>query len=1072
MASKKTYWRSIEELNNPDLTKQLAAKEFPEELPVEDLLGNSKAMEGTSTSRRDFLKLLGFSTAAVTLAACEQPIVKSIPYVVKPESIKPGVPTWYASTYFDGYDYANVLIKTREGRPIRITPNKSAKYYGTTNARVQAAVLSLYDSDKVRGPLENGENGFKSLSWSNLDEQVLSKLKTVGGKKVVILTSSLPSPTTKKLIEDFKAKYPTTEHVVYDAVDYSPALDAAESIYGQRVLPYYDLSKTELVVGFNADFLGDYNGGGMEKSYSQARKPGNKMMRHIQVETNLSLTGANADTRYPMKPTEVLKTLAEVYKGLTSSTSNEVAKAIVDELKAKGSKAVVMADGNKEAFELCFAINQILSSVAVSKDKVNLLKEGNNTNFDQFLNDAKAGNVGVLFTFQANPIYNHPKANELEAAFGKIGLKVAMSEKLDETARLMDLIAPVPHALESWNDINPLTGVYSLQQPTIQRVFFTRQFQDSLLTWLKDSPEANVDDIESLNQDPNTVELLMPKDSYQQPATDFYKYLKDNWEANILPNMGYSFNQALYNGYNETNETVSLNGSTDASAAADKLSNLTVSEWELQLYTSTGVGDGTQANNPWLQELPDPITRTSWDNFLTLNPLDAEKLGIKTEDNANVKNGRFQFDGDYVSITANGVTIEEVPVFVQPGQAVGTIGLAVGYGRTKGGKVCNELGVNAYPLMNGNGFSIGQVEISQAIKGKKHEFATMQMQNTLMGRYEIARQASLDDFLNKPADEWNEPSVMPTWRGISPETEVDLWRGFDRSTGPHFNLSIDLNACTGCGACIVACQAENNTAVVGKQEMRMSRDMYWLRIDRYYSDTTNNLRTQKVALEGEAGLPDYATSDHAKAIAQPMTEAAQYKLLIKPAEENPDVIFQPMLCQHCNHAPCETVCPVAATSHGRQGQNMMAYNRCVGTRYCANNCPYKVRRFNWFEYALNDKFDFHMNDDLGRMVLNPDVVVRSRGVMEKCSFCIQNTQAAILKAKKEGRRVTDDEFKDSVACAAACPSDAMIFGDINDKDSEVKELSEDKRVYRVLEELGTKPNVFYHVKIKNRIEQA
>lgn len=1072
MSSKKIYWRSIEELNNPELTNQLASKEFAEELPVEDLLGNKQAMEGTQTSRRDFLKLLGFSTAAVTLAACEQPIVKSIPYVVKPESIIPGVPTWYASTYFDGYDYASVLIKTREGRPIKINANRAAKYFGTTNARVQAGILSLYDSDKVRGPLVKGGDGFQALPWNELDQQVLSKLKSVGGKKVVILTSSLPSPTTKKLIQDFKAKYPTTEHVVYDAANYSPALDAAEKVYGQRVLPYYDLSQAELVVSFNAEFLDDYNGGGMENGYAKARKPGNKMLRHIQVESNLSMTGANADTRHPMKPTEVLKTLAEVYKGLTSSTSNEIAKEIVAEIKAKGNKAVVLADGNAAAFELCFAINQLISSEAVAKDKVVLLKESNAKDFDAFLNDAKAGNVGALFTFQSNPIYNHPKSNELTATLSKIGLKVAMSEKLDETARLMDFVAPVPHVLESWNDIQPMTGVYALQQPTIQRIFYTRQFQDSLLTWMKDGVETNAAEIDPLNQDPDKVELEMPKSSYQQPATEFYKYLKENWEANILSKMGYSFNQALYNGYNETNETTVLNGSTNADAAAEQLLKANVSDWELQLYTSNSLGDGTQANNPWLQELPDPITRTSWDNFITLNPNDAEKLNIKMVDNANIKNGRMQYDGNYVSLTANGVTIDEVPVFIQPGQAIGTIGLALGYGRQNGGKVCNELGVNAYPLFKDGNLSVGKVELSQAIAGKKHEFASMQMQNTLMGRYEIARQASLEDFINVPADEWNKPSVMPTWRGNSPENEVDLWRGFDRSTGPHFNLSIDLNACTGCGACIVACQAENNTAVVGKKEMRMSRDMYWLRIDRYYSDVTQNLRTQKVALEGESALPAYATSEEAKAAAQPMTEGEQYKLLIKPGAENPDVIFQPMLCQHCNHAPCETVCPVAATSHGRQGQNMMAYNRCVGTRYCANNCPYKVRRFNWFNYALNDKFDYNMNDDLGRMVLNPDVVVRSRGVMEKCSLCIQNTQATILKAKKEGRRVTDEEFKESVACAAACPSDAMIFGDINDKKSEVSALSEDKRVYRALEELGTKPNVFYHVKIKNRIEKA
>lgn len=1056
MATKKRYWRSFEELNNPELTQQLASKEFADEIPVEELLGDNKVMEGTKTSRRDFLKLLGFSTAAVTLAACEQPIIKSIPYVVKPEQITPGVPAWYASSYFDGFDYANILVKTREGRPIRINPNKTAKYFGSTNARVQASVLSLYDSDKVRGPLVKGSGGFQPLTWSKLDEKVIDQLKSVGDKKIVLLTSSLPSPTTKKIIDEFKSKYPTTEHVVYDAVSYSSALDAAEEIYGRRALPVYDLSKSELVVSFNADFLGDFNGGGFGSAYAKAKKPGKNMLKHIQVETNMSLTGSNADTRYPMKPTDVTKTLAEVYKALTSGSSNEVANEIANEIKTKGNKAVVLADGSKEAYALSYAINEIIDSQMVSKSKMNLLKESNDKLYQQFLSDASSGNVGALFAFGVNPIYNSALSKDLEASFSRIALKVAMSEKLDETARLMDYVAPVPHSLESWNDYNPMTGVYSLQQPTIQRIFFTRQFQDSLLTWMKDELEVTDNEVETLNQDPNKVELMMPKTTYQQPSTEFYKYLKSNWESSVLSQMGYSFNQALYNGYNETEESESVIASIEnVNSYADKLAAETASEWELQLYTSAGLGDGTQANNPWLQELPDPITRTSWDNFITLNPNDAGHFGIKTSENANVKNGRMQFDGDFVTITSNGVTVERVPVFIQPGQAIGTIGMSLGYGRVKGGKVCNDLGINAYPLYNGN-LSVSNIKVERSHEGEKHEFATMQMQNTLMGRYEIARQATLNQYLNEPADEWNKPSVMPTWRGKSPETEVDIWRAHDRSFGPHFNMSIDMNACTGCGACIIACQAENNTAVVGKKEMRMSRDMYWLRIDRYYSDETGNTRTQKVALEDK----------------ELKTEAAQYRVLIKPEAINPDVIFMPMLCQHCNHAPCETVCPVAATSHGRQGQNMMAYNRCVGTRYCANNCPYKVRRFNWFDYALNSKFDYNMNDDLGRMVLNPDVVVRTRGVMEKCSFCIQNTQAAILKAKKEGRRVTDEEFQDSAACASACETGAITFGDINDKNSQVKELSNDKRVYRALAEVGTKPNVFYHVKIKNTKEQA
>src|SRR5690606_12212688 len=349
------------------------------------------------------------------------------------------------------------------------------------------------------------------------------------------------------------------------------------------------------------------------------------MLRHIQVESNLSLTGANADTRYPMKQSEVLKTLAEVYRGLTSGTSNKVASAIVKEIRAKGSKAVVMADGNKEAFAVCYAINQIIGSEAVSKSKAVLLKESNDKAFNQFLTDAKSGNVGVLLMFQANPVYNHPKSKEIKDTFSKIGLKVSMSEKLDETAQYADVIAPVPNLLEAWNDLNPMTGVYTLQQPTIQRIFDTRQFQDSLLTWMKDTVDTNTVAADTLvtNQDPNKVELVMPKTSYRQPVTEFYKYLKSNWESTILPQLGYSFNQALYNGFNESSESVSISGAGSAMMAADKLANTKGGTWELQLYTKCSMGDGTQANNPWLQELPDGITRASWDNYVTLNPNDA-----------------------------------------------------------------------------------------------------------------------------------------------------------------------------------------------------------------------------------------------------------------------------------------------------------------------------------------------------------------------------------------------------------------------------------------------------------------
>ncbi|AFL97535.1 TAT-variant-translocated molybdopterin oxidoreductase [Ornithobacterium rhinotracheale] len=1052
MASNKKYRGSIEELYNDSLTEKLAANEFAEELPVDEFLGDKKTMESSKTSRRDFLKFLGFSTAAATLAACEAPVIKSVPYVVKPIDVMPGVPTYYASTMYDGYDYASVLVKTREGRPIKIEPNKELKYLGDANARVQASVLSLYDSNRIKDPALNGEKS----DWATVDKTIQQKLSNLGGKKVVVLTPSLPSPSTKAIINSFASKY-GAEHVVFDAVDATPALDAAEEVFGKRVLPYYDLSNTELVVGFNADFLNSHNGISLEKSYAAARKPGKNMLRHIQVEANLSLTGSNADSRFPLKPSDVYKVLAEVYTALNGGgTSNATAKVIAQELQAKGSKAVVLVDGSKEAQVLGHLINKTLDANAVT-EKANLLKESNNAKFKQFVNDAKAGLIGALFIYDANPVANSFYGAEIKEALKKIPLSVGMLSIDDETAKSVNVLAPVNHWLESWGDFIPLSGVYALQQPTIQPVLNTRQFQESLLVWLGDkkapvSAAVKAEEKAEDGQEQKEVESIAK--ALEIEDNSYYNYLR-KFAAQYLG--GVSFNQALYNGAVETEagEPLSYVGG-DAQAAISVLKAAKTADWEIQLYTKVGMGDGRQATNPWLQELPDPVTRTSWDNYFTMNPLDAEKLGIEMWNYGNERNGRMELNGVYYEAKVNGVTIK-APVYVQPGQARGTVGLALGYGVT--GKIAQanaleSIGVNAYPIYKDGQLSAVIEEFNEV--GGSHPFANIQVMNTLMGRYEIAREASLDQFLNEDPKEWNEPATMDTFMGENTSVKkVDLWRSFDSADGPHFNLSIDLNACTGCAACIIACHAENNVPVVGKDEIRRSRDMHWLRIDRYYSDSMQVVQPERYPYTQKEALEDTNYN-----------EPSQYKVLIKPAAENPDVIFQPMMCQHCNHAPCETVCPVAATSHGKQGQNMMAYNRCVGTRYCANNCPYKVRRFNWFNYSQNSKFDFNMNNDLGRMVLNPDVVVRQRGVMEKCSLCVQMTQATILKAKKAGRRVKDGEFQ--TACTKACSTGAMVFGDANDPSAQVVSLKKDKRKYEVLEEVGTQPNVFYHVKIRNR----
>ncbi|WP_315052886.1 TAT-variant-translocated molybdopterin oxidoreductase [Chryseobacterium indoltheticum] len=1018
MASNKIQFRSIHELKDPALTGKLALKEFQEEIPVEDFLESAEKTDGTS--RRDFLKILGFSTAAVTLAACEAPVIKTIPYVVKPHEIIPGIPNYYASTYFDGFDFASVLVKTREGRPIKIEPNPAAGDLGKTNARAQASVLSLYDNDKVKQPKLDG----KDETFDKVDDFVLKGLNEAqsAGKKIVLLSQSFASPTFKKLFAEFKAKYPTAELVTYDAFPYSAALDAAQEVFGQRALPVYDLKGSELVVAFQADFLGDYNAASLETSYAAARVPGPNMLRHIQVESNMSLTGANSDSRYRVKPSDVNKALVEVYNAIVtgSAPTSKVATEIVKELKAKGSKAVVLADGSKAAQVLAHLINQKLGSVAFT-GKANFLKEFDKARYQEFLGWVNAGQVGVLITNNVDPIYSNNKGQDFKKSLAKVPYVIAVTDKKNEMYKAAKAVIPVANWLESWGDMEPQTGVYTLMQPTIQKIYKSRQIEESLLVW---------------------------KNGKNNAANNYYDYLKAS-ASSILG--ATSFNKALYNGVVPSNNatTLSYAGGNGAQAVAE-LGNFKASDLELVLYTKTSIGDGTQANNPWLQELPDPITRMSWDNYLTISTKDAERLGIE-----NSLNARMQLDGSLVNLTVNGVKIENVPVFIQPGQADGSVGLALGYGKKDSGTTA-DTGVNAYPLFDGSNLVISNVSIEKT--GEEHEFAGVQLQNTLMGRYEIAKEVPLAQFINVPFDDehkgWNKPLEYHTISGALPAGKIDLWDAFDDTDGPHFNLSVDLNSCTGCGACIIACQAENNVPVVGKEEIRMSRDMFWLRIDRYYS-SEKKVTVYDGLKEGMAVPELYGSSVLG-------IEGA----LENPAE-NPDVIFQPVMCQHCNHAPCETVCPVAATSHSKQGQNHMAYNRCIGTRYCANNCPYKVRRFNWFTYNLNDKFDFNMNNDLGRMVLNPDVVVRTRGVMEKCSMCIQMTQTTILEAKKENRIVKDGEFQ--TACAKACSTGSLQFGDMNDKESHVRKLYSNNRRYHLLEEIGTKPNVFYHAKVRNRV---
>jgi len=1037
MSSNKKYWKSEAELNpNDSIVETLRQNEFVQEIPVDGFLGDKETLAASSTNRRDFLKYVGFSTAAASLAACEGPVIKSIPYVVKPDNIIPGVANFYATTIANGFDFASILVKTREGRPIKIENNSDSKIGGSANARVHASVLSLYDSTRLQGPTFNGE----AIDWSDLDAAVKSKLSSLKGssKKIAILTQTYASPSTSRLISEFKEVYGNVDHITYDAISEEAALSAFEAKYGERALVDYNFAEADIIVSFGADFLGDWQGGGYDGGYSKGKIPKNgKMSKHVQIEANMSLTGANADKRVSLTPSEQKVALAYFYSKLngTSGGGNlpEAAKATLDTvaaqvLKNKSNAVVVTGIDDVNAQAVVLAINEMLGSKAFDAAAPKYVRQGSVEAVNGLLADMKSGKIGALLMDGVNPVYSLPNATDFAEGIAKVDLTVAFSTNRNETTELVQYVGASNHYLESWGDAQIKKGHYSLMQPTIKELFDTRQIQSGMLQWM-------------------------------ESEKSYYDYIKETWSSGILG--GSDWNQALHDGIFVAAPMMTEDGVTAAAAveseeisvtavplasAIGSLSGAVADGMELTLYSKVGMGDGQQASNPWLQEFPDPITRVSWDNYVTVSKVDAEKLGLINE---NVADGGL--NGSYVKLTVGGVALDGVPVIVQPGQAPGSIGLSFGYGKTVGMKTEMQTGVNAYTLYS-NFASTQPVTIEKS--SGMHEFACVQLHKTLMGRGDIIKETTLEVFNTKDAKEWNVVPVVSLDHQEVPANTVDLWDSFDRSIGHHFNLSIDLNACTGCGACVIACHAENNVPVVGKEEVRKSRDMHWLRIDRYYSseDTFEQDDTKKEEFDGLFG--DKGSLGGFVEMEDPSA--------------NPQVVFQPVMCQHCNHAPCETVCPVAATSHGRQGQNHMAYNRCVGTRYCANNCPYKVRRFNWFLYNENDEFDYHMNNDLGKMVINPDVTVRSRGVMEKCSMCIQKTQKTILDAKRDGRVVEDGEFQ--TACSAACGNGAMKFGDINDAESEIVKLKDSNRMYHLLEHVGTKPNVFYHVKVRNTNE--
>ncbi len=1029
MSNEMKYWKGLEEKESNANSK--LADEFPDELPVTGSLEN---VGKAPSSRRDFLKMMGFSVTAATVAAsCEMPVRKSIPYVVKPDEITPGVANYYASTYAEGGDYCSVLVKTREGRPIKIEGNKLSKITnGGTSAVAQASVLGLYDNYRLQRPSANGEK----ISWKKVDEAITTELAAIAasGGQIRILSSTILSPSTKQIINDFIAKYPTAKHVTYDAVSCTGVLKANESSFGKKVVPNYRFDKADLIVSVGADFLGTWiSPVEFATQYASRRKvykENRKMNRHVQVESYLSLTGSNADTRIPVKPTQENSALLHLYNVVASRSGaqnislpeldavvkSSLAKVGDELVAAKGKSLVVCGLNDVNAQLITNAINNLLGNYGSTIDFTNASYQRQGD--DSAMNDLvkELGSVDALLVIDANPVYNYPDAETFKKGLEKVKLSVSLNSKKDETTALCKYVCPSHHYLESWNDAEPKAGYYSITQPTIAPLFKTRQAADSLLKWIGSD-------------------------------VSYYDYIRSYWKQNIFPkqtqfvSFDVLWDRAVHDGVFDlalAPEMPVFNSIDVASVGAALAKTVSGEGLELIVYEKVGIRDGKFADNPWLQELPDPVSKIAWDNYAAVSKKTAEQHGFSKA--LYKMNESVGTETDLVKLSANGYEIT-IPVIIQPGTPDNTVAVALGYGRVMDRQKDQEVvGQNVFPFMQSkNGLFVkyssgASIELAST---DAYRIAQTQMHHSIQTPMEkvgknierrIVKETTLKEYTANPyAGNEDREEIQKHLKSLYPANP-------NLKNGHHWEMTIDLSTCIGCSACVVACNAENNVPVVGKLEVSRSREMHWLRIDRYFAGS----------------------------------------------DENPSVIFQPMLCQHCDNAPCENVCPVSATNHSNEGLNQMAYNRCFGTRYCANNCPFKVRRFNWFDYMgadsffagtifNNDKDEFQMTEDLTRMVLNPDVTIRSRGVMEKCSFCAQRIQAGKLKAKSAGRPLQEDDIV--VACQDACPTNAISFGDLNNEKSTVSKIAADERGFKVLEELHVLPSITYLTKVRNKVSE-
>ncbi|MBV9497081.1 MAG: TAT-variant-translocated molybdopterin oxidoreductase [Acidobacteria bacterium] len=976
----KEYWRSLEDLARSDAFDEFFAQELPRQaLPLQN-----------GVDRRNFLKLMGASAALAGLAACNRPDEKIVPYVRQPEGLIPGKPMYFATAItLSGYA-TGVLVESHMNRPTKIEGNPDhPSSLGASDSWTQAAILGLYDPDRSQVVRKAGE----IATWSDFIaalQPVTAAAKT-NGAGLRLLTQTITSPTLGAQIQQFLAAYPGAKWHQWEPSGRDAAREGARLAFGGDAHVHYDFTKANVVVSLGSDFMDDGVGHlRYAKDFAsrrRVRKGTTAMNRLYAIESSPTPTGSIADHRLSVKPSQIEGHARAIAAGLglgaagASADHAEWIAALVRDLQRNRGTSIVIAGDEQPAavHAIAHAINSALGNIGATvlvTDPVEVAPVNQLESLRQLVTDINAGTVQALIVLGGNPVFDAPADFQFAQAFDKVPFRAHLSMHYDETSIRAHWHIPETHALETWGDARSHDGTIVVQQPLIAPLYNGR----------------------------NAIEVMGALLGLDAPP---YETVRRTWLSQGATEQ--TWKKALHDGL-VANSALPPRGA--AAAAIPAPANVPAKGGlELEIRHDPTLYDGRFANNGWLQELPKPVTKIAWDNVALVSPKTAADLGYaEDEREANVNNKRTI----WATVSYRGIK-QAMPIWVVPGQPDGVVTIFYGHGRTEGGKIAKGVGINTYPMRFSDALHGGAgVELTRSPLPIYPIACTQEHQSIdpkVVGDRGIIRAASFAEWQQNPNF-----AKEPHGSDEHEEKDQSMYAPFDYSKkgdlGYRWAMSIDTTVCTGCNGCVLACQAENNIPIVGKEEVVREREMHWLRIDRYYK-----------------GSPD-----------------------------NPEVFHQPVPCMQCEMAPCEPVCPVGATSHSPDGLNDMTYNRCVGTRYCSNNCPYKVRRFNFFHYADYDTPAL-------KPMRNPDVTVRTRGVMEKCTYCVQRINEAKITAERENRRVKDGEF--TTACAQACPTEAIVFGDLNDTTSKVFALKEESTNYTLLEELNTKPRTTYLATVRN-----